>query len=636
MDEPRLSDVLSEFARTLLTDFPIERILDHLVERIVTVLPISAAGVTLISPTTDPQYVAASDESALRFEQLQTELGEGPCLAAYQSRSAVSVPDLDHDDRFPTFAARALDAGLVAVFTFPLLIEDQCLGALDLYRTEPGALDDSAMTAAQTLADVTTAYLLNAQARTDLEVASQQAYETSLHDDLTGLANRVLLVQRLSHAIDKGSRTGRPAAVLFCDVDRFKQVNDTFGHHVGDQLLVALADRLNGLVRPGDTLVRMAGDEFAVLCEDLEDVGQAHGVAERIKVALAQPLTLPAGEILVTVSVGIAFSTPAKRPQRRVPLAVGGHMRPKVPNQRRSSPDETVGEAEALLREADVAMYQVKRMGGGHHRAASVRDLQLTNSRLNLMHDLGGALERGELQTEYQPIVSMQRSDVTGAEALLRWRHPTLGLIGPSVFIPLAERAGVMVDLGLAVLRRACEDRASWPENCPAGRPVAPLGVAVNVSVHQLMSAGFAASVEEVLEETGTPPALVTLEVTESALIEDHPRALVVLSSLRRLGVRLALDDFGTGSSSLTHLRDFPVDVVKIDRSFVADLGAGSTSRHIVEAVVTLADRLGMQTIAEGVETSEQWSTMRELGCDAYQGFIFSPSVASEALPALL
>ncbi|MGZ7023829.1 MAG: diguanylate cyclase domain-containing protein, partial [Ilumatobacteraceae bacterium] len=268
--ERRLSSVLGEFARTLLTDFPIATILDHLVLRIVDVLPITSAGVTLIAPGANPHYIAASNDSALRFEQLQSELGEGPCLAAYHSGEAVTAPDLADDDRFPIFGPRAVAEGLMAVFTFPLRHGDERLGALDLYRATTGSLDAEEMRSAQTLADVATAYLLNARAREDLRVSSEAAREHSLHDDLTGLPNRALLIQRLEHAILRCQRSGKMVAILFADLDLFKGINDTFGHHVGDELLVAVAERLTALLRPGDTVARLSGDEFVILCEDID------------------------------------------------------------------------------------------------------------------------------------------------------------------------------------------------------------------------------------------------------------------------------------------------------------------------------------------------------------------------------
>lgn len=260
--------MFSEFARTMLTDFPIQGILDHLVQRIVGVLPVTA-GVTLISPGSDPRYVAASNAEALLFEQLQTDLGEGPCVMAYQIGEAVSVPDLLEETQFPRFGPRALDAGLAAVFTFPLRHGAGQLGALDLYRATPGPLDADAMSAAQTLADVAEAYLLNARARDDLQQSADRSRQSSLHDPLTGLANRTLLLERLEHGLRRRRRTDCMMVILFVDLDQFKLVNDAHGHLVGDELLCAVANRLTGMLRAGDTVARLAGDEFVIVCEDV-------------------------------------------------------------------------------------------------------------------------------------------------------------------------------------------------------------------------------------------------------------------------------------------------------------------------------------------------------------------------------
>jgi diguanylate cyclase (GGDEF)-like protein len=615
--EDKLSDVLSEFARTLVTDFPIQGILDHLVRRIVDVLPIGAAGVTLISPTTEPRFIAASDESAMQFERLQTELGEGPCLAAYHTGSAISVADLSEDSRFPDFSAQALAQGLVAVFTFPLRDGDRRLGALDLYRTSAGALDDAAMEAAQTLADVATAYLVNAQTRADLRAASEVARQASLHDGLTGLPNRALLLERLEQAVARSTRSRRLVGVLYVDIDHFKHVNDTFGHHVGDTLLRAVTRRIAALLRPGDTLARLSGDEFVILCEELEAEAQAKLVASRIVAAFAESFTLSGANVPVTASVGIALLSAEQDngadgvvPQSSPSVHGSAHRRA----------------AERLMREADIAMYQVKKSGGNNQGLVDPSQLTLMAHRVGLSHELRLALAAGELRPEYQPIVSTT-GDVVAAEALLRWAHPSRGLVPPATFIPLAEQSGLIDRVGDYVLSRACSDRAGWPR--VDGRE---LSVAINVSPLQLMSADFVDTVEAVLADTGTRPGLLTVEMTEGALVEDRERALLVLGSLKRLGVSLALDDFGTGSSSLSHLRDFPVDIIKIDRGFVGDLGAGSASRHIVDAVVTLAHRLGMRVVAEGVETDEQHESLVALGCDHYQGYLFAPALSSQAL----
>ena len=338
-----LANVLSEFARTLLTDFPIRAILDHLVLRIVDILPVTSAGVTLISDSTAPRYVAASDESALRYEHLQTAIGDGPCILAYESGEPVSVPDVRMEKRFGVFAPAAVRAGMAAVFTFPLGRGADRLGALDLYRGEPGELSAHDMDVAQTLADVVTAYLLNARAREAVVASADQLYHEATHDSLTGLANRALLRERLQQAARRATRAHGAAAVLFVDLDRFKLVNDTYGHRTGDELLIAVARRLAGLIRPGDTLARPSGDEFVFLCEDLQRSADAEALAERVSSAFEAPFLADNTQHRVSASVGIAFAGPG---------------------------DDI---AEELLLRADAAMYQTKRRGGAGHQIYDLR-----------------------------------------------------------------------------------------------------------------------------------------------------------------------------------------------------------------------------------------------------------------------
>ena len=351
-----LSEVLSDFARTFLTDFSIEAILDHVVERIVAVLRVSAAGVTLISAGLAPCYVAASDERALEFERLQTEIAEGPCVAVFESGEAVAIPNLANDDRFPRFGHAVLRGGLAAVFTFPLRHQSGTLGALDLYRDTPGKLDAFDMSAAQTLADVTAAYLLNAQARDDARAVADRLYDISLHDPLTGLPNRLLLRARLKHAAERAERSHADAAVLFADLDNFKSVNDTYGHQIGDELLIAVAIRLSGLVRPGDTLARISGDEFVFLCEDLRSAVDVDTLARRIDSAFAEPFVVSGAVLTVTASVGIAF--------------VG--------------PGEVI--SERLVARADRAMYETKRRTSAGHRIIDLRERPGRRARISV-HD---------------------------------------------------------------------------------------------------------------------------------------------------------------------------------------------------------------------------------------------------------
>ncbi|MDQ1585371.1 MAG: hypothetical protein QOH80_736 [Actinomycetota bacterium] len=602
VQEDKLSAVLSEFARTMVTDFRIQSILDRLVERIVDVLPITGAGVTLISPGIAPQYVAASDEAALRFERLQTELGEGPCLTAYSTGKAVEVPDLASDGRFPRFGPQAVDAGMAAVFTFPLHHGEESLGALDLYRDTPGELSSAALYAAQTLADVVAAYLLNATAREHSLEATARFRDIALHDALTGLPNRVLLQQRVTHAAQRAQRSHSTAAVLFADLDRFKNVNDTHGHSVGDELLVAVAQRLSALVRPGDTLARVGGDEFVFLCEDLAHPSDVESLAERIEATFELPFVLPHAELLVTASVGIAYAGPGEA----------------VTHQ--------------LVLDADTAMYQAKRRGGATHQVIDLRAAQRTHERNRLERDLRFAMHRFELDVAYQPIVRTSDGALTGVETLLRWTHPARGLIPAPEAIAAAEQSGLIATVGAWVLERGCRDWVAWRED----HPTRHFDLSVNIAAGQLMGPGLASTVARILESTGMDPAALVLEVTEGVFVGDGDRALRVLSDLKMLGVRLALDDFGTGYCSLNYLRRFPVDIVKIDRTFVADLGKDPAASAIVAAVTHLSHVLGLRVTAEGVETEDQREELLSLGCELSQGYLYSEPRSVAQMSVLL
>jgi diguanylate cyclase (GGDEF)-like protein len=331
LDEGKFSAVLSEFAATLAYDFPLNAILDHLVERIVDLLPISAAGFTLMSTVEAPRYIAASDASARCFEQLQTDLAQGPCIAAYDSGRPVLIPDLRVVEGYRRFAPAAVAAGLLAVFAFPLSHGVGRFGALDLYRGSPGGLTTREIDVAVTLANVASAYLVNARAREDTRRASDQFRHHAFHDALTGLPNRLLLQERLLHAAARATRSRTPAAVLFVDLDGFKAVNDLHGHRVGDQVLCAVASRLSHALRAGDTLARVGGDEFVLLCEDLTEATDGELIAARIRSSLAAPFVLTEAEISISASVGVAYSGPGR------------------------------DVSEQLVADADAAMYEAKR-----------------------------------------------------------------------------------------------------------------------------------------------------------------------------------------------------------------------------------------------------------------------------------
>ena len=597
MDEGRsnqaLTAVLVDFARTLGTDFSIQKILDLLVTSIVDMLPVTGVGVMLMGLNQELHFLACSNSTVMTLETLQNELLEGPCLAAYQSGEAVLMPDLRDDRRFPRFTPRAAAAGLAAVFTFPLRLDDHRLGALDLYRDAPGPLDEDEVTVAQILADVAAGYLVNAQARVDAAAATAMLRHQSLHDPLTGLPNRILLVELLDRAMNNAHLRGNVVAVLFIDLDGFKAVNDSFGHHVGDQLLGAVAQRLSGLLRPGDTLSRLGGDEFVILCEHMSSSADAEPIARRITAALSEPFDLPERRIEVSGSVGVAYSG-------------SGQAIPEV-----------------LLRNADWAMYQAKGRGGSQHQISDPRARLAADNQADLERDLNHAQVLDQFFLLYQPIVAAEGGATVAAEALLRWNHPGRGLVMPDQILPRAERTGAITDIGEWVLRKACRDFGRWQASRAPGVAV----VAVNVSPRQVMGPAFARTVDRVLKETGVNPESLYLEVTETLFLADADRALSVLKGVKDLGVRLSLDDFGTGYSSLSYLRHFPVDTVKIDRSFTANVVTDSATESIVHAVVDLAHVLKMEVIAEGVETVEQQKVMTEMGADYLQGFHFSRPV---------
>ncbi len=430
---------------------------------------------------------------------------------------------------------------------------------------------------------------------------SETLRHRSLHDPLTGLPNRRLFLKALDRALRDAAahpEAGRPA-VAFLDLDRFKFVNDSLGHHVGDMLLAAVAPRLAAAVRPGDLLARFGGDEFAVLCVSLADEQAAVRVAERLNAALHRPVPIAGDDLHVTASVGVAVAPPGSR------------------------------DADGLLRDADVAMYRAKELG--RERAELFDDSlrERVRARLHLENELRRALEREELTTAYQPIVELQGGKVAGIEALVRWNHERDGPIAPDRFIGLAEETGLIVPLGWQVLRQACRQAVRWDAE---GGPLAGLPLSVNFSARQFMHADLVASVERILADTGLPADRLVLEITESVLMEDAAAPATTFKALRRRGVKLALDDFGTGYSSLSYLQRYPLQQVKLDREFVAGLAAGGREEAIVGAMLAMARALGIDVVAEGVETAAQLDVLRRLGCGLGQGYLFARPESAAAL----
>jgi diguanylate cyclase (GGDEF)-like protein len=432
--------------------------------------------------------------------------------------------------------------------------------------------------------------------RSEVELTHQ-----ALHDPLTGLPNRALFLDRLSVAMDRCRRANTSVAVLFIDVDRFKQVNDSLGHAAGDQVLVALAERLHEMLRPMDTVARFGGDEFTLLFEDLESEREAVLIAERISRSANMPVSLGEGQASLTVSIGIAIV--------REPV---------------SSPDR-------VIRDADAAMYRAKELGGARLELFDEGSRQRASDRLELEGALRRAVERSELRVHYLPTMSLNgEAGLCGFEALVRWEHPERGLIAPSEFMAIAEDTGLIVPIGDYVLEQALRQVGRWRQSR------AGVTMSVNLSTRQLEDPGLASRLERTIDASGTDPRSLYLEVTEDSVEHNPELGRRMLEALKTVGVRLALDDYGTGYSSLSSLRKLPVDMLKIHESFVTGLGNGSGDAAIVGAVVELGHAFGLRVVAEGVETDIQLAQLRDLGCDGAQGYLFGRPVTEDEAGALL
>ena len=434
------------------------------------------------------------------------------------------------------------------------------------------------------------------------KVAEERLIHEALHDSLTGLPNRTLFLDRLQHSIERVKRGDYRFAVLFVDLDRFKVVNDSLGHMIGDELLRSVAHRVRTAIRPGDTIARLGGDEFAILVEDLEDVMDAIDLAARIQVEIAKPLEVRGHEIFSTASIGIATSHPDY-----------------------CDPDE-------VLRDADAAMYRAKGAGRARHELFNAGMYRDALALFKTESDLRRAVDRSDFFIEYQPIVLVDSGDIAGFEALVRWRHPDRGIVMPGDFIGIAEETGLIVPLGQWVLSRACEEMAHW---------MTDLGfrdsyLSVNLSSRQFSQPDIEVRVSETIESSGLDPNNLTLEITESLLLEGSGYAREKLDRLRSSGVRLQIDDFGTGYSSLAYLHRFPIDALKIDRSFVANLETDPTNFEIVKTILALAENLAIDVIAEGIETDGQRRILSQLGCKLGQGDFFSRPLSAEDVETLI
>jgi diguanylate cyclase (GGDEF)-like protein len=481
----------------------------------------------------------------------------------------------------------------------PIAGKERPYGVLDIHATEPNHFTPQDVHFVQASANV----LADALER---HAADEALRHRVLHDSLTGLPNRLSFVDSLRDALQRGAASGSPVGILFLDLDHFKLINDSIGHHAGDDLLQAVAPRLRAHLRPGDIVARFGGDEFGILVDRLTDEEEAMAIADRVAGAFAEPYSMGGADHFVTASIGIAVA----RPIGREPV-----------------------DPELLIRDADAAMYRAKELGRGRCEVFDAEMRARAVHRLETERELRHALDRKELELHYQPQIGLGSGEIVGLEALVRWNHPQRGLLDPSEFVSIAEDSGLIEPIGRWVQETACRQALGWHDLRPDQRP---LDVAVNLSARQVAHRDLADSVREILTRTGLDPVNLRLEVTESVLVEESASAAATLEALSDIGVRLVLDDFGTGYSSLAYLNRFPFDALKIDRSFVVGLGVEQERTAIVEAVIGMARALSLDAIAEGVENEAQLSELRRLGCDFAQGHLFSRPLTPQKVTTLL
>jgi diguanylate cyclase (GGDEF)-like protein/PAS domain S-box-containing protein len=511
-----------------------------------------------------------------------------PEALAIHERKTVVVDDLPTDERFDV-PPHLRAGGPHSMLSVPVTGPHRPYGALSVHSARRRIFMPDDTVFVQSIANALGLAL-------DRRRAEEETLHRAFHDALTGLPNRTLFVHRLQRTLERWGVQASTVGVFIVDLDHFKVINDSLGHELGDALIIEVANRLRDCVRPGDMVARLGGDEFAMMCEDATSIERVESIAARIAEGLDTPIEIAGRAIHVSASVGIALP---------------------------STPSAT---AASLLRDADIALYQAKDGGRGGfalfeelHRARAV-------TRLETESELRRALPAGELRVHYQPTVDLTSGRTTGAEALVRWAHPTRGMIRPTEFIPIAEQTDLIDRVGRWVLKEACRQLAEWSSE----RETASLSVAVNLSARQLCQPGLTSEVALVIGQLGIDPAKLCLEITESALMIDLDRAIQAVRELKTLGLRIAVDDFGTGYSSLSYLTRLPVDVVKIDRSFIASIAHDDQDRAITRGIIDLAHSLQLVVIAEGVETGEQLVLLNEMGCDQAQGYLFArPDIPS-------
>ncbi|MBI1964771.1 MAG: EAL domain-containing protein [Betaproteobacteria bacterium] len=527
-----------------------------------------------------------------KSRELTYAVGAGLVGRVFQSGQPLWVTDISKESRLQKGIAR--DAGMHGTFLFPAVSEGKPIGVLSFHSKTVREPDERLLQAVGVVGSQIGQYLQRKQAEDRIQYLAT-------HDGLTSLPNRVMFSQLLNLAIQSARRYTRSFAVLFIDLDRFKIINDTLGHDAGDKLLQEIAARFTECLRESDVVARLGGDEFVVLLQEAGEAEQVATVARKLLSAAIKPVVLAGQECRVTASIGIC----------RYPA---------------DAQDE-----QSLMKNADIAMYLAKEEGKNNFQFYSENIKVQSLERLTLETSLRRALERNEFFLHYQAKLDLKTRQVTGVEALLRWQHPDLGLVAPVQFIPIAEETGLIVPIGKWVLQTACAQNVAWQRE---GLP--PLCMAVNLSARQFADENLLADITAALEQSGMRPELLELELTESMVMQNPQRAIETLTAIKRMGVRIAIDDFGVGYSSLAQIKRFPIDTLKVDRSFIRDLAENAEDRAITEAIIAMGKTLSLSVVAEGVETQEQQTFLLDHACDAMQGYYFSRPIAEDQFASFL
>jgi diguanylate cyclase (GGDEF)-like protein/PAS domain S-box-containing protein len=591
----RQLDAVAQLGRVALQSHDLRLLMDAAVATAATTLGVDVASVLELDEAGDTlTLVAAVGVPHGYVGSVRIPLAEsGNAGHTLRTHGPVIVDDLASETRFAP-SPSLLELGVVASVGVAIAGHDGPFGILNAHMRAPRAFADDEVAFLTSIATLISVAVV----RHRDEQATRHA---ALHDPLTGLPNRTLALDRLEHALARRRREGIDVAVFALDLDLFKHINDSLGHAAGDEVLLALIPRLIAAVRPTDTVARLGGDEFIVICPGVDAAREATAIAERLASAVNHRLVLDSGEHFFTVSTGITLA---------------------------ATQDDTPA---SLLRDADSAMYRAKARGRGRYELFDAAMRTQVINRVRTETELRRALDRDELQVWYQPVIDLMTGQVVSTEALVRWEHPTRGMIPPLEFIPIAEEIGVIAELGQHVLKQACRQTAAWQDRFDWA-----LGVSVNVSGRQAINPLFPAQVASVVARYGLRPGTLALEITESVLMEEADSPVTILGALKQHGVTLVLDDFGTGYSSLSRLKLFPLDVLKVDRSFVSGIDSNADDRAIVKATIDMAHAVGLAVVAEGVETREQEGCLRTFGCDLAQGYLYARPQPAAAITDVL